>query len=156
MDSKTPFFVSITAICVNTILSLLFVFVFHLPVWSLAISFSVSIIINSIILFFILWKKILGFNYRYIVVELVKMALAGFIASFISYFLLKLFDGLIFDTSRTINVFFLLTIIGIIFSSIYLFIAWVIDLKEIYLLSRLITKAQQLQKKITGVFIPYE
>ena len=156
MDSKTPFFISITAVCVNTILSLLFVFVFHLPVWSLAISFSVSIIINSTILFFILWKKISGFNYKYIFIELVKMMLAGFIASFISYFLLKLFDGLIFDTSRTINVFFLLFVIGIIFSSIYLFIAWVIDLKEIYLLSRLITKAQQLQKKITGIFIPYE
>ena len=84
------------------------------------------------------------------------MMLAGFIASFVSYFLLKLFDGLIFDTSRTINVFFLLFVIGIIFFSIYLFIAWIIDLKEIYLLSRLITKAQQLQKKITGVFIPYE
>ena len=156
MDSKTPFFVSITAILVNTLLSLLFVFVFHLPVWSLAISFSVSIMINSIILFFILWKKLSGFNLRYMTIELVKIMFAGFIASLISYFLLKLFDGLILDTSRTINVFFLLAIIGIIFSSIYLFIAWIIDLKEIYLLSKLITKAQQLQKKITGIFIPYE
>ena len=156
MDSKTPFFVSITAIFVNTILSLSFVFIFHLPVWSLAISFSISIIVNSIILFFILWKKISGFNLMYILVELVKIMLAGFFAAFISYFLLKLFDGLILDTSRTINVFFLLVIIGLIFSSLYLFIAWIIDLKEIYLLSRLITKAQQLQKKITGVFIPYE
>jgi len=48
------------------------------------------------------------------------------------------------------------TVKKMLYSLLYLFIAWIIDLKEIYLLSKLITKAQQLQKKITGVFIPYE
>jgi len=156
LDSKTPFYVSILSILINTGLSLLFVFYYHFPIWSLAISFSTAIILNTTLLFFILNKKLNGFNLFEILNEIIKMTISGTIAGIISYGLMKLFDGLIFDTSRTINVFFLLATITIIFSSLYLFVAWLINLKEIYLISRLIFKAKEIQKKITEIFISYE
>lgn len=156
LDSKTPFYVSVISILVNTVLSLIFVFYFHFPVWSLAISFSVSIILNSLILFYILTKKISGFALNFIVTEVTKMGISAGIAGAFSYFLMKLLDGLIFDTSYTINVFLLLGTTFVSFISIYLFLSWLIDVKEIYLLTRLMLKAKEFQKKFTELYTQHE
>ncbi|MBI5127696.1 murein biosynthesis integral membrane protein MurJ [Candidatus Roizmanbacteria bacterium] len=156
MDSRTPFYISIISIAINTILSLIFVFYFHFPIWSLAISFSVAIIFNSVLLFMILSKKISGFNFSFLTSELFKMGFSGGIAAAFSYSLMRLLDGLIFDTSFTINVFFLLAVTFLVFISLYLFIGWIIDLKEIYLVSRLMIKAREYQKKITELYTQYE
>jgi len=156
MDSKTPFFISAVSIVINTVLSLLFVFYFHLPIFALAVSFSISMIINSTILFIILWKKISGFNGLFIMGELIKISGGAFVAAFFSYFVMKLLDGLVFDTSFTINVFLLLATVSGIFFGLYLFIAWILNIREIYLITRLMLKAQEYQKKITEIFQSYE
>jgi len=152
MDSKTPFYIGFVSILINTIFSLLFVFYFHLPIWSLAISFSISMIINSTFLFIILWKKISGFNFGFIVSELFKMIFSAFTSGVFSYFFMKLLDGLILDTSFTINVFLLLGFTFSTFILLYLFISWIVDVKEIYLISRLLLKAREYQKKITELY----
>lgn len=156
MDSRTPFMVSVFAIAVNTILSLLFVYVFHFPIWSLAIAFSVSMILNSTTLFILLWKKISGFDLKLIFIELLKMGAAAGISGIIARFIMKLFDGLIIDTSFTINIFFLLGIVFVIFVVLYLFLSWIFDVKEVYLLSQMLSKAKEYQKKITELYTHYE
>ena len=156
MDSKTPFYVSVSSILVNTILSVLFVFYFHFPVWSLAIAFSVAITLNSAALFTILWKKTKGFDLKFMFSEIGKIAFASGASAVIAYFIMKLFDGLIFDTSFTINVFFLLATTFIIYGLLYLFVSWAVDLKEIYLISKLILKAKLFQKRITEIIQSYE
>jgi len=156
LDSRTPFYVSASSIVINTVLSLLFVFYFHFPIQALAISFSISMIINSSTMFFLLWKKISGFNWKLLFLELVKMVLSSGIAAIIAYYSMKLLDGLIIDTSFTINVFILLATVFAIFLSVYLFLGWLIDLKQIYLVTKLLIKAKNYQKKITEVYSQYE
>lgn len=156
MDSRTPFFIGFFSILINTALSLLFVFYFKLPIWSLAISFSISITLNSLILFIILTKKISSFNFSEIIYELIKIFSSGIISAIISYSLMRLLDGLVFKTSFTINVFFLLTTTFLIFISLYLFISWIFNIKEIYLVSKILLKVKEYQKKITELYIKYE
>ena len=155
-DSRTPFYVSIFSIFVNTLLSLLSIFIFHLPVWSLALSFSVSMIINTSLLFIIISSRLHGLGLKSIFVEIGKMFFSAFLSAFVSYFSMKFFDGLIFDTSRTINVFFLLGSVGLIHFILYLFLSWLFNLKEIYLLTSLIIKIKEYQKKFTEIYIQYE
>lgn len=155
-DSRTPFYVSVFSIFINTLLSLLSIFVFHLPVWSLALSFSVSMIINTSVLFIIISSRLQGLGLKDIFVEIGKMFFSAFLSAFISYFSMKFFDGLIFDTSRTINVFFLLTSVASIHFALYLFLSWLFNLKEIYLLTSLILKIKEYQKKFTEIYIQYE
>lgn len=155
-DSRTPFYVSIFSILINTLLSLLSIFIFHLPVWALALSFSVSMIINSSLLFIIISAKLRGLGLKNIFVEIGKMFFSAFLSAFISYFSMKLLDGLIFDTSRTINVFFLVISIASIHFLLYLFLSWLFNLKEIYLLTSLILKLKEYQKKFTEIYIQYE
>ncbi|MGB9883395.1 MAG: murein biosynthesis integral membrane protein MurJ, partial [Microgenomates group bacterium] len=85
MNSKIPFYASLISIIINTLLSLIFVFIFHLPVWSLGISFSIAIMLNSLILFFILTKKIDQFNFLFIIKEIFKIFFSLIIASIIAY-----------------------------------------------------------------------
>lgn len=155
-DSRTPFYISVFSITINIVLSLLFIFIFQLPVWSLALSFSISIIVNSSLLFIIISSRLRGLGLKSIFVEIGKMFFSAFLAAFVSYFSMKLLDGLIFDTTRTVNVFFLLLTIASIHFILYLFLSWLFNLKEIYFLTTLIIKIKQYQKKLTEIYIQYE
>jgi putative peptidoglycan lipid II flippase len=146
-DTKTPFLINVLSILLNTILSLLFIFVLKLPVWSLAISFSIAISINVFILFGLFYKKVHGFNIGKLLIHTFKICMAAGISGLISYPLMKLFDLLILDTTRTINIFYLLAIIFPFFSLVYLFISWLINIEEIYILTNLIKKIRQIKRK---------
>ncbi len=156
LDSRTPFFIGVGAIVINLTLSLLMILVFKLPVWSLALAFSSSMIINVTLLYLFFYKKIGGLELKELVTETFKIASVSLFSCVISYYLLKLFDGLIFDTTRTINVFFLLATVGLIYFLLYLFLSWIFEIKEIYLISKLMTKAKEYQKKILEIYTSYE
>ncbi|MCX7955867.1 MAG: murein biosynthesis integral membrane protein MurJ [Patescibacteria group bacterium] len=156
IDSKTPFLISLIAIFSNIILSFLFVFYFKLPVYALAISFSFSIFLNSSILFFILNKKLNCFDIKNIFYSIFKIFISSLISAFIAYFLMRFLDGLIFNTSFSINVFFLLIITFFIFFVLYLFICWIINVKEIYLIVKILLKVKEYQKKIIELYNQYE
>ncbi len=156
LDSRTPFYISILSIAFNALLSLSFVFIFHFPVWALAISFSLSITINTVALYGILSRRLGHLNNRFLITESVKICIATVVSAIISYFSMKFMDGLIFDLSRTINVFFLLVMTGSIFCLLYLFIAWILNIKEIFIISKLLLKAREYQKKFIEIYTNYE
>src|SRR3989344_7899174 len=152
MDTKTPFFISMTTIDLNTILSIVFIVVFKLPVWFLAGSFSLAMILNVVFLFLVLSKKVNGMDFPLLGIESVKMILATIISSVIVYFLMKLMDGLVFNTAYTINVFFLLLTGSVIYFFLYLFLCWLLNVREFYLVGRLLLKAKEYKKKIVEFY----
>ncbi|OGK17332.1 hypothetical protein A2774_03985 [Candidatus Roizmanbacteria bacterium RIFCSPHIGHO2_01_FULL_39_12c] len=156
LDTKTPFFVSMISILVNTVLSLVFVLILKLPVWYLAASFSFAMIINVTSLILILAHKIEGLNFRLLIIESAKMITVTVIASLLVYFLMKFLDELVFDTAYTINVFFLLTVGGLVYFCLYLFFSWLFEVREIYLVGKLILKAKEYKKKIVEFYSIYE
>ncbi len=156
LDSRTPFTLSLVSIIINLSLSLLFILVLKLPVWSLAITFSISITVNTLLLFYIFHRKIGGLNLAFLVKETAKMITATLISSVFCYYLMKFMDQLVFDTSRTINVFFLLATTGLVYFLLYLFLAWLLDIKEFYLISKLIVKAKEYQKRIVEIYTSHE
>lgn len=156
LDSKTPFFVSVISTLINTVLSLSFILFFHLPVWSLALSFSIAMILNVVLLLVLLYKKLEGINLYFLCKESTKMMLTTVMASVPIYYLIRFLDVLVFDTVRTINVFFLMLVSGMLYSFLYFFLSWVFNIKEIYILSRLIFKAKEYRKKILEFYADYE
>lgn len=156
LDSKTPFFVSLISIGINVILSLLFIFVFHLPVWALGLSFSLSIICNVFLLLLILSRKINGLNNRFLFVESTKILVITFIASFFVYWEMKMLDGLILDTTRTINVFLLLVMGGISYLILYFFFSWTLGIQETSLIKKFIHKAQAYKKRVVEIYTTVE
>lgn len=156
LDSKTPFYASVFSIGINILLSLSFIFIFHLPVWALAIAFTVSITVNVWILLYKLAKRIQGFEYRVLIHELLKIFFVTFLAAFFSYWLMKILDGLVLDTTRTINVIFLLAIVGVTFMSLYFFLAWSFGIKESAMIVNFIQKAKHYKKRVIEIYANVE
>jgi putative peptidoglycan lipid II flippase len=151
-DSKTPFYISLFSLGMNILLSYTFILVFKLPVWALAISFSMAMILNVIILMMILYKKLHGFDVWTLMVETFKICVATLLSSIFVYYVLRLFDNLIIDTTRTINVFLLMVFMGALFLTIYLFLAWVFNIKEVYVITKMFMKVREYQKKIVEIY----
>lgn len=156
LDTRTPFAISVLSIAVNTGFSLFFIFVMHLPVWSLAISFSLSMILSFVLLFFILAIRLKNFDFRFFTIETTKILLVTAITSIATYYSMKLLAVFVLDTSRTINIFFLLAIGGVIYLILYLLLSLAADVKEIYLITKLLLKAKEYQKKFTELYTNYE
>jgi putative peptidoglycan lipid II flippase len=156
LDTKTPFLIGLFSIIVNTFFSVFFIFFLKLPVFALALSFSLAIILNTLSLFLFLTKKIKNINYSYLIGETLKIFTAALIASLPSYLFLKVADPWIFNTIYTINVFFLLFSVALIYFFWYLFFSWVLDVKQLYLFTKLIGKAKEYQKKIIELFNQYD
>jgi len=156
LDTKTPFLIGFISIFVNTFFSIFFVFFLKLPVFALSFSFSISIILNTSILFLLLIKKIGSINYSNLFFETTKIFSANLMASLPSYLFLKIADPWIFNTSYTINVFFLLFLVALIYFFWYLFFSWVFEVKQLYILTKIIGRAKEYQKKIIELFNNYD
>lgn len=156
LDSKTPFLISIFSILLNLSLSLYFIFVMKLPVWALGASFSISIFLSVTLLLTVLAKKIHGLDYKLVFLETIKIFIATFVASFFAYYLMRILDGLILDTSRTINIFFLLLIGGSCYLSLYLFLSWMLGVREFGLLAKFIRKARRYRERVVEVYADIE
>src|SRR3989338_6539945 len=139
-DSKTPVIIGAVSVITNTILSLLFVLVFKLDVWVLALSASIASILNMLLLLLMLYKKIGNITPGEIILPSVKIFLASFVAAVALYIPIKLLDQLVFVTTRTINLLILTGFSVGLGLFVYLFFAWFMDVKEINIIFKLITK----------------
>lgn len=139
-DTKTPVIVSLISISLNIFLSLLFVLGFQLGVWAIGLSFSISIIIGTILLTYYLSRKLNGFSKQDLIIPAIKMLIAAITAAFALYIPMKLLDQLIFDTTRTINLIMLTGIASIFGLAIYVLLVWLLDVKELTTFTELIKK----------------
>lgn len=151
-DTKTPFYVSLLAIGINVCMSLLGVFVFHLGVWSLALAFSSSMIINVAILLILLGQKQLTLEYGLFVRQLVKILTATIIASFFVYCAMKVLDGLILDTQRSINVFLLVAGGGSAYLVIYAYVTWLLGVESISEVMKGVERVKRYRQRIVEIY----
>ncbi len=129
-DTKTPLIISSIATTFLIICSYVFIFVNHWGVESLAIAFSIQGVLQVIILFLLIEKKVGRFDKWPLVVSWSKIMVSSVFTAFALYIPIKLLDQLVFDTTRTINLLFLTGISSLIGLSIYLFLTWFFDVKE--------------------------
>ncbi len=161
-DTKTPVFASIGSIVVNVAASYYFIGILKLDVWSLAASFSLSVILQSVLLFYLLMKKIGYTNTRLLFVPLIKILVSSVVSGFVMYFLLKFFDRytwvkrlsflggvaaesiafekFVLDTRYTLNLLFLTASVGIVGFLVYILVAWILRSGELVTFINLLKK----------------
>lgn len=144
-DSKTPVFIGILAIATNTILSLVFIRVFHLPIWSLGLSTSIASFVNAAFLLWFLNRRVGGFSKWDLLVPPVKMGFAAGITGIALYIPLKLLDQLVFDTTRVLGLVFLTGASSAIGLATYVFLSWVMGVGEVRFLVSLLNKVKRLR-----------
>lgn len=139
-DSKTPVIIGGISVVINTSLSLFFILIAKFGVWSLGLSTSIAALFNMIMLLIYLNKKFGNFQTQDFFLPVVKIILAGIVAGIAIYLPIKLLDQLVFDTTRTINLIILTGISASAGISVYLFLAWFLDVPQIAIISKLIKR----------------
>lgn len=129
-DTKTPLIVGTLTTLTTIGLGALFIFYYHFGIVSIAIAYSISSIINTIILFIFLDRKTGGFNRTPLLISLAKIFTATFFTGFALYVPIKLLDQLVFDTTKTINLLLLTGISSFVGLSLYLFLTWLFNVSE--------------------------
>ncbi len=142
-NSKTPVIIGAISVCVNTVLSLLFVLVYHYEVWSLGISSSIASIVNMVLLLFFFDRKVSSLNRFELLFPAFKIFLAGAVAGVALYIPIKLFDQLVFDTTRTINLMMLTGVSTTIGLAVYMFFAWFLEVPQVAILGKIFRRFKE-------------
>lgn len=144
-DSKTPVIIGIITVVINSLLSVFFILSMHLPVWSLGLSTSVASIVNAMLLYYFLNRKVPGFiSYRFLL-PAGKMFIAAVITGVSLYIPLKLFDQLVFDTTRTFGLMLLTGVSGGAGLATYMFISWVFGIEQVQSVFRFTKRLQNIR-----------
>jgi putative peptidoglycan lipid II flippase len=144
-DSKTPVKVGVISVLVNSVLSVLFVILYHFPIWALGLSTSVASIVNALLLAYLLNRRMPGFVGPALLVPAAKMGAAALVTGAALYVPLKLFDQLVFDTTRTFGLVLLTGISGSIGLVTYFFLSWVLGVDQANSVIRLTKRLQHLR-----------
>lgn len=129
-DTKIPLIINAVSTVILLICAYIFIVVYHFGVQSLAIAFTISSIIQLIILFLLLEKKVGRFDKIPLFISWSKIFISSLFTAFALYIPIKLLDQLVFDTTRTINLIILTGISSLAGLSLYLFLTWFFDVKE--------------------------
>lgn len=147
-DTKTPLIVGTISTVIMLVLSFSFVSFWNanlqsyaasydsrlrlIPVGveSIAFSYSVAAIFNLTVSLFFLNKRIHIFGSSSFWITQIKIFLSVLFMGFAIYIPIKLLDQLVFDTTRTINLLFLTGIASLIGLTIYLFLTWLLNVRE--------------------------
>lgn len=129
-DTRTPLVIGAITTGIMLAIGAVSVLVLHLSVGSIAVAYSIGSILNFLVLFIWLDRKVHGFDHWMILSSSLKIGVASFFTGFALYIPIKLLDRLVFDTTKTINLIILTGISSIIGLSLYLFLTWLFNVKE--------------------------
>ncbi|OGE20157.1 murein biosynthesis integral membrane protein MurJ [Candidatus Daviesbacteria bacterium RIFCSPLOWO2_01_FULL_43_38] len=147
-DTKTPVLISISTVLLNIILSVFFVRILHLEVWSLGLSYSIATITSVPLFIGALNGKLGGFNLKNLCLPAIKMVVAAGISAVALYIPIKLLDQLVFDTTKTVNLLLLTGIASFFGLSVYLFLVWMMKVRELETFGNFIKKIYRAKFKV--------
>lgn len=165
-DTATPVKISILTIVLNAFLGVLFIVVLRLPIWSLALAYSVAGVVQVLVLFSLFSQKVGGFSAYHLGQVFGKIVIAAGTSGLLMYVLLKLldrsawdrklsflkhigfslpttFDRFVLDTRYTINlivVTFLVALVGVL---LYLVLSYLLKIEELRFVARALRKVSR-------------
>jgi putative peptidoglycan lipid II flippase len=162
-DTKTPVKISLGTIVLNITLGAIFILWLKLEIWTLALAFSLASLIQAVILFGFLSRKVKELNLKKIIFSFSRIALSALGSGLLMFFLLKVLDrsawdknlsflrwvglklptrflSFLLDTRYTFNLILLTAFVALIGFLSYLFFAWLFKVEELSLLKKLMAK----------------
>jgi len=164
-DTKTPVLIQIFSVVVSVSLCAVSILVFRLPVWSLALSYSVATLLHAGLLLVFLNKKVGGFDFGKLSIPFIKVSLASLTSGSFMYVFLKIldrsawdqrlsflgqwtlpanFEVFVVDTRYTLNLAFLTCFVGLIGVVVYLLMSWVLGIEEMKIFLKFLPRIENL------------
>ena len=165
-NTKTPVKISIGMILSQITLGVLLVIVFKMPIWTLALAFSLASFGQMVVLFILLVRSLPEFDWQKVLKSLFKIIIAAFGSGALMFFLLKVLDrsawdrrlsflhwiGLklpttfeyfVLDTRYTFNLILLTVFVALMGFLTYLFLSWLFRVEEVAILKKLMAKLKR-------------
>lgn len=147
-DTATPVAVNIVTALINISLSIYFVTTVKLGVWAIALSYTITSILDMCVLMFLLNKKVGGFEKDKLFIPFTKISWATASMGIMLYIPMKLLDQFVFDTTKTINLLVLTLVAGLIGMGTYIFLTKMLKVSEIQLFYKLLKRLKISKKDI--------
>lgn len=147
-DTKIPLLATVISVAVNISLSVFFILVQNQPIQFLALSFSLGSILQSVLLFTLLRRKLGGLNMVELLWPTGKIVVASFLMAVALYIPMKLLDQLVFDTTRTLPLIFLTSIAGLSGLLVYAFLAWTFNIGEMSVILSFLRRFRRVRKAV--------
>ncbi len=128
-DSRTPLIITTISVALNILMSYVLILVYHMPIYYLGFSFSISSIFSVAAMTILLDRKV-ELPKSQIVTSSLKILISSVVMGAALYVPIKLLDQLVFDTTRTINLLMLTGIASSLGFASYVFFTWLFDIKE--------------------------
>jgi len=172
-DTRTPVITSIVAILITVVMDFILIKGFGFPVWGLAAAFSLATFFQVITLFYLINRKTKTISFLAAVKPIFKTAIAALGSGAVMYFLLKVFDRsvwvkrlsflgkieashflpfekFVLDTRYTVNLLILTMLVSLIGVSVYLGLAAILRINEVWIFFNLI-KRIFLRRKVAPI-----
>ena len=153
--TKVPVFVNSLSTFLTIALSYLFILFWKKPVWYLAMAFSISISLNTLVLGFFLHKEFRFADFE-LLKEVFKVYLISSISAFVSYQFMRLVDGLFIETVNFYTLIVLLSSTFLLFISIFAFLSWFLGIREFSILSAMFKKLNRYRKDLIQYYTSVE
>lgn len=173
-DTVTPVKISISAIGINIVLSLIFVRGLGLPIWALGLAFALASIYQAASLMIFLDRKVNRFDRARLLSPFLKIAAAASFSGGAMFVLLKIldrsawdkklsflgklglglpttFENFVLDTRYTGNLLILTLFVALVGAAVYLFACWILKVEELSVFVRLIHRLKGLRQIFEAV-----
>ncbi|MBI2599132.1 murein biosynthesis integral membrane protein MurJ [Candidatus Curtissbacteria bacterium] len=146
-DSLTPVKVFAVTTSLNIAASVIMVLILKFPIVYLALNFSIANILNAVLLFYFLDRKV-NFPKKELAVPFFKMLSISLVTAVTLYIPMKLLDQLVFDTTRTFG---LLLLTGTAVSAgliVYIGFSWLFRVQEVSIFYNLLKRVIAFPSKL--------
>jgi len=150
-DTKTPVIINTLTAITNVSLAIFFITKLKFGVWSIALAYTITSMIDAGLLVTFLSKKIGGFDSKKLFIPLTKILWSTALMGVMLYLPMKLLDNFILDTTRTINLLILTAIASLTGIGAYLLITRLLEVEEIELFYKLLRKLKITKKDIKDI-----
>ncbi len=130
-DTVTPLKIGVISVLANVALSLLFTKGFGWQIPSLALAITLSSILQALLLFFILEKRIGMFSSSQVLIPLVKMGIASFLTGVFLWLPMRVLDRYVLNTAQVVDLLILTLVATTTGFSVYLILSKLFKIEEL-------------------------
>lgn len=145
-NTRTPFFIAVTSVTFNIILSSVIVFRWHGGVLGLATSLTLASFLQFFLLLITLTRSLPNLSLRQLLIPPLKMFFATGVMGIFLWLPLRLLDQFVFDTTKVIPLILLTAIASLIGTLVYLALSYILKLPELEAFTLLIKRLGNWQK----------
>lgn len=160
-DTLTPVKIQIFSTVLGISLAMASILKLGLPIWSVALSYSLATFLHTLLLLIFLNKKVGGFDLKKLLLPPLKISAASLTSGSLMYIFLKIldrsawdqrlsflgrlslpahFEVFVIDTRYTVNLIILTTIVGVIGVGVYLLMVKLLKVEEARVFLKLLRK----------------